>query len=292
MNKYLIELVGTFFLTLVVSFTANPLAIGGALVALVYMGGYISGAHYNPAVTIAVYIRGKIEKEEMIRYIVCQILGAALAAYIYFFLKNDFFFPKPAATTTFLQAVLLEALGTFLLCSVILHVVTSQKTKDNQYFGLAIGLTLMAIAFTAGPITGGVFNPAIGLGSFSIDLANFWHHLQFVLIYLIGPGIGGFLAGKFYTFLENHAEVKARKHWFRAKSYGWGWQPVAWQGWLVLGGYIFFILNLFFSINKNSYSINDIIIAFFPGLIISTAILLGICFLTGETPSWRWKNKN
>src|SRR3990167_7080104 len=100
MNKYLIEFIGTFFLVLVVSLSeGNPLAIGAVIIALVYTGGYISGAHYNPAVTLAVYLRGKIAADEAVKYAVVQILGAAAGAVVYSLIQKSAFVPFAAGLT-------------------------------------------------------------------------------------------------------------------------------------------------------------------------------------------------
>ncbi len=195
MNKYIIEFIGTFFLTLTVALTGNPLAIGAVLIAMIYMGGYISGAHYNPAVTIAVLVRGKIEKIEAKKYIISQVLGALTASAAYMILKQSMFVPSASGDALTLHVVLMEFLFTFALCSVVLHVATSDKSKNNQYFGLAIGLTVMAGAFAGGTISGGVYNPAIATGSMLLDFANISTHLQPWLIYVLSQFAAAISAG-------------------------------------------------------------------------------------------------
>ncbi len=198
MKKYSIEFIGTFFLTLVVALTGNPLAIGAVLMALVYMGGYISGAHYNPAVTLAVMLRArKITPHQVVTYILFQVIGALLAAIVYFAVKGSMFVPAPATTDIFIP-ILIEIMFTFILASVILHVTTAKATEGNHYFGLAIGATLIAIAYAGGPISGGVYNPAIALGTIFADIKNIGTHLSHLVIYLIGPFVGGALAGIVY----------------------------------------------------------------------------------------------
>ncbi len=198
MNKYLIEFLGTFFLVLTVALTGNPLAIGAVLLSMVYMGGYISGAHYNPAVTLAVFVRGKIKADEAFKYFLFQILGAFCAALVFFLITKRLFVPGPNPSYDLTVVLLIEFLFTFALAFVVLHTATSEKTKGNQYYGLAIGLTLMFGAFAGGPISGGIYNPAVGLGPMLFDFNNFSMHLPNLIIYLLGSFSGGLAAGLMY----------------------------------------------------------------------------------------------
>jgi aquaporin Z len=186
MNKYLTELLGTFFLVFTVGCTVvgngagalAPLAIGSALMVMIFAGGHISGAHYNPAVTFGVWLRGKCETKDVAGYIVSQIVGAMLAASAVKYLKVG-------ATVTpmnlaLLPAMLAEFLFTFALVFVVLNVATAKGTSGNSFYGLAIGFTVMTGAFAVGNISGGVFNPAVALGISAMGLsawANIWIYL-------------------------------------------------------------------------------------------------------------------
>lgn len=198
MKNYIIEFIGAFFLVLTIALTGNPIAIGAVLIALLYMGGYISGAHYNPAVTLAVLLHKSIKPLPALLYMIVQILGGLVAAVTASFILGKKFVPAIGTTATLSQAVTLEILFTFLLCSVVLHTAATAKTKDNNYFGLAIGLTVMAGAFAAGPISGGVFNPAVAVGPILFDSANLSANLNNLIIYLIGPFLGSALAALVY----------------------------------------------------------------------------------------------
>lgn len=202
MHKYIIEFIGTFFLTLTVALTGNPLAIGGILIAMVYMGGSISGAHFNPAVTLAILLRGNISQKDSIKYILAQVVGATVAGITFLTVKGDIFIPKSSPDTSISLLILLETLFTFILTFVVLQVTTSEKTKGNQYFGLAIGLTVMAGAFAVGPITGGVFNPAIILGTTLVDINHLSNNLTNLVIYLLSQFTGGALAAYLYRSLR------------------------------------------------------------------------------------------
>lgn len=203
MSTLLTEAIGTYFLVLVIALSGEPIAIGAILIAMVYMGGAVSGAHYNPAVTIAVLIRGAIKGAAAMRYIIAQCAGAALAGLTYTAVSGSVFFPKPAAATPAWTIILVETLFTFALATVVLNVATSKKTKDNHYFGLAIGLTVMAGAYAAGPISGGVFNPAVALGPAIFQLGTLNTIASHLTLYLIGPAVGGILAGVVYKQLHD-----------------------------------------------------------------------------------------
>lgn len=199
MAKYVTEFIGTFFLVLTIGLTVNqgialaPLAIGAALMVMVYMGGHISGAHYNPAVSVAVFIRGKLDTKDVVPYIVSQILGALVASFIVAHLTGHFFAPAPGPDVHTLAALTAEILFTFALALVILNVATSSKTEGNSYYGLAIGFTVMTGAFAVGGISGGAFNPAVGTGPILASLtaqgsvASLW-------LYWVGPVAGAILA--------------------------------------------------------------------------------------------------
>ena len=97
MKEYAMEFIGAIFLVLAIALTGNPLAIGIMLMAMVYIGGHISGAHYNPAVTLAVWIRGKLNLNKVFGYMAAQVLGAFAAAYIFYFLSGKTFVPSPGS---------------------------------------------------------------------------------------------------------------------------------------------------------------------------------------------------
>jgi aquaporin Z len=198
MKKYLIEFIGTFFLVLIIAFTGNPIAIGGGLTALVYMGGYISGAQYNPAVTLGLWLSNKINAKIATYYIITQCIASLAAAATYYFIQNSLFVPQIPRQVPFTSALLIEILFTFLLVSVVLHVAATEKTHGNQYYGLAIGFTVMAAAFVGGPISGAAYNPAVGLGPILFDVNNFVAHIPSLLVYLVGPFAGGTLASLVY----------------------------------------------------------------------------------------------
>jgi aquaporin Z len=193
MNKYVTELIGTFFLVLTIGCTVigagagalAPLAIGSALMVMIFAGGHISGGHYNPAVTLGVWIRGKCDTKDALAYMIFQILGAALAAEVVKFLKAG-------ATVTPLNvavgpSLVAEFLFTFALVYVVLNVATAKGTSGNSFYGLAIGMTVMTGAFAVGGISGGAFNPAVAVGISVMGISP-WSNIW---IYLLAEFVGG-----------------------------------------------------------------------------------------------------
>jgi aquaporin Z len=187
-NKYLAEFIGTFFLVLVIGLTAiggggagplAPLAIGVGLTVLVYAGGHISGAHYNPGVTLAVWMRGRCDTKDVAPYIVAQLAGAVIAALLTGYFKD--LSGVAAAEPDVVKALLAEVLFTFALVYVILNVATSKATDGNSYYGLAIGLTVTAGAYAVGGISGAAFNPAVAVGV-SVMGASAWANIWIFLV--------------------------------------------------------------------------------------------------------------
>ena len=155
MKKYLTEFIGTLFLVLIIGLTQNPLAIGFGLTVLVYMGAHISGAHYNPVVSLAMFIKKEIGGIDFFKYTIAQISGATFAAYLVFALSSNMII-QPNLEESVYQILLAEVLFTYLLVLVILNVACHPKLKENSFYGLAIGLTVMAGAYSVGSLSGGV----------------------------------------------------------------------------------------------------------------------------------------
>jgi aquaporin Z len=216
MNKYLTELIGTFFLVFTIGLSVlggtpmAPLAIGAVLMVMIYMGGHVSGAHYNPAVSLAVLLRGKLPARDVVPYMAAQVLGAVAAAAVVYVVLGRTFAPAPGPAASAVGALLVEVLYTTALCLVVLHSATAPQTTGNSFYGLAIGFTVVAAAFAGGPISGGAFNPAVGIGPILVSavagdgsLANLW-------LYLVGPLVGGALAAAVYR-VQQPVEVRQQE---------------------------------------------------------------------------------
>ncbi len=192
--KYLVEFIGTFFLVFTVGMTVigagdnlifAPLAIGSALMVMVYAGGHVSGGHYNPAVSLAVFLRGKLGARDMALYWVAQLLAAIIAGILVLFMKGN-----PAITPINpnpLLALIAEFLFTFALCYMVLNVATAKGTAGNSFYGLAIGFTVMVGAYAVGNISGGAFNPAVALGISTMGISP-WQNIWY---FLVGDLVGG-----------------------------------------------------------------------------------------------------
>ena len=193
MNKYIAELIGTFFLVFTVGCTVisgvamAPVAIGAALMVMVFAAGHISGGHLNPAVTLAVWIRGKCASKDVVPYWIGQIVGAVLAALAVKYLFAAKMGDVKAMQVAVGPALLAEFLFTFALAYVVLNVATAKGTSGNSFYGLAIGMTVMVGAFSVGGVSGGAFNPAVAVGASLLGLFS-WSNIW---IYLMADLLGG-----------------------------------------------------------------------------------------------------
>jgi aquaporin Z len=204
-RRLLVEFIGAFFLVLTVCLATHPgtgagalapLAIGGALGVMVFAGGHISGGHYNPAVSTAVFVRGRLGGRDFAGYLVAQLFAAALAGLLARALLGSA--PHPVAVSTTWKLAAIELLFTFALAYVVLNVATSDATDGNSFYGLAIGGTVAVGALAAGGISGGAFNPAVALGA-SIFGTFAWSHLW---AYILAELLGGSLAAGSFIYLE------------------------------------------------------------------------------------------
>lgn len=208
MRAYLTEAIGTFFLVLTICLTVvqgtpfAPLAIGASLMIMVYMGGHISGGHYNPAVTLAAVLRGALPGSQLAGYWVSQLLGAVTAAYVACLITGQEFAPAPGADVAALPALAVEFLFTFALCLVVLNVATSEQTKGNSYYGLAIGFTIVVAAFAGGGLSGGAFNPAVGTGPTLVAALSGGASWDNLWLYWVGPLAGGAVAALVFKVQE------------------------------------------------------------------------------------------
>jgi aquaporin Z len=193
------ELVGTFILLSVIALSGGagslaPLAIGTALTAMVYMGGHISGAHYNPAVSFGIFLRRKMSAVEMLAYWAAQLLGAVLAFVFGYLVGGHSPGIHPGPKVDIYQALAVEMLFTAALVLVILNVAFTKALQGNSFYGIAIGFTIAAAIFVGGPISGGAYNPAVGIGA-TLGSALFsgggWSD---VWLYVVGPFIGAVIA--------------------------------------------------------------------------------------------------
>ncbi len=199
MKKYIAELIGTFFLVYTIGHTVigghplAPIGIGLVLAALIYACGHLSGGHFNPAVTVAVWLRGKCDTKDVVPYILCQLVGAVLAAVAVSWLRG-----KAAAPADFdlSKLVVAEILGTFALAWVVLNVATTKANANNSFYGAAIGVTVTAGACAVGSLSGAAFNPAVATAAVAMNMikgSQLWAYWVFCIA---GGGAAAFVFNK------------------------------------------------------------------------------------------------
>jgi aquaporin Z len=204
LRKYIVEFIGTFFLVLTIGCAVvlggtgviAPLAIGSVLMVMIYAGGHISGAHYNPAVTLSIWLRGRLPLRDVIPYWIAQLAGSVLASVAFNYLKG-------AASTRPMQlhtgpALLAEFVFTFALAYVVLNVATSKKLAGNNFYGLAIGFTVLAGASAVGSVSSAAFNPAVAVGISVMGLST-WSNIW---VYFLGNFAGGVIAAVVFNMLN------------------------------------------------------------------------------------------
>lgn len=204
MRRYATEFIGTFFLVFTVCAVSlsgpslAPLAIGAVLAAMVFAGGHISGGHYNPAVSLAAYIRGRLGLIDLACYAAAQLLAGIVAAFVARYIVPVDPEQFTIANSDLLRAFLAELLLTFALAYVVLNVATSHDHPNNSFYGLGIGLTVLAGAVAVGGISGGAFNPAVGAGVVVAGIAS----VNVLWIYLVATLAGGAAAGVVFRALN------------------------------------------------------------------------------------------
>lgn len=223
MRSCICEAIGTFFLCTTISlvagqegdsnitsFTSNsplaPLAIGLTLMVMIYSFGHISGGHFNPAVTLGVFLRGKINLRLAWLYVLSQLIGSFISGSVTYGVAYDAGFkcgyPSVNPSITALTAIILEAIYTFALVIVVLNSATIKKQSGNSFFGLAIGMTVASAAWSVGALSGGAFNPAVGTG-----LPIMSGVYNDVWIYWFGPCIGACCAASVFKLTVDASDL-------------------------------------------------------------------------------------
>ena len=198
-----VEFIGTFILVLTVGLSTSsrgagdlaPLAIGSALMVMVFAGGHISGAHYNPAVSLAALLTGKVRRRQAASYAVTQLAAGTIAALLARALVGP---ATPAVLGSDWKILVGELIFTLALAYVVLNVTPAQATEGNSFYGLAIGFMVATGIFAAGRTTGGVFNLAVALGG-GVTGALAWSHWW---IYILASLFGGASAAAVFAYLH------------------------------------------------------------------------------------------
>jgi aquaporin Z len=208
-RKLGVEFIGAFFLVLTVGLAVRnagnlaPFAIGTTLMVMVFAGGHISGGHYNPAVSTAVMLRGRLSPRDWLAYVITQLVAGCAAAGVVGAL--GYHFATPMKTAGIGSMLVAEFLFTFALCFVVLNVATARSTEGNSFYGLAIGFTIATGAFAVGGLSGGSFNPAVTLGAILMGLFT-WSHIW---IYFVAEFLGGAVGAGAFLLTQPVAERPA-----------------------------------------------------------------------------------
>ncbi|WP_414469208.1 MIP/aquaporin family protein [Methanobacterium sp. ACI-7] len=248
-KRALAELIGTFFLvyigagaaaiTLIISggsplpnpfnigigvlgglgdWLAIGMAFGLTVTVLIYAIGHISGCHINPAVTIGLWVTKKFPSNEVLPYIIAQLIGAALASFAFAasvgmisVTVGGLGATAPFEGISYLQAILAEIIGTFILMLVIMGAAVDRRASPG-FAGIAIGFTVAAVITTVGNISGASLNPARTFGPYIGDIVlagnNLWNYFP---IYVIGPIVGAVLAAFVYEYISSEDKLPTRE---------------------------------------------------------------------------------
>ncbi|HEV2472553.1 MAG TPA: aquaporin [Chthonomonadales bacterium] len=213
--KPLTEFVGTFLFLFTISLAAvggspiAPIAIGGALMVAVYMGGHRSGAHYNPAVSLGVLLRGRMSVSEFVAYVIAQVAAGLLAFALGYWITGKGVALAPGPLFGPAKALIVELVFTLFLVLTVLNVATEPKTEGNSYYGLAIGFAIVIAAIAGGAISGGAFNPAVGIGAVVVNAIATGGSMSSLWIYIVGPLLGGAIAAAIFKMQARKFEPVA-----------------------------------------------------------------------------------
>jgi|TARA_R100000541_G_scaffold48176_1_gene55248 glycerol uptake facilitator-like aquaporin len=201
-NKYLIELLGSYFLVLAYGLSGDAFAIGFILSALIYVGALISGAHYNPAISLGAFFLKRISGSELLGYIIAQIIGAFLAAASVLFISSFVFYIEAPANSLFYEQLGLEILLTFVLALVAYVAwIGNPSHKSVATYSFIMGFALVALFMMGESISGGIFNPALSLGTSILDYFLGGSSYKDIPLYTIAPFLGATLASFMYKFI-------------------------------------------------------------------------------------------
>merc|ERR1719161_748923 len=176
---------------------------------MVYALGSVSGAHFNPAVTLSILFsaRGLISMQDAVLYVIFQLLGGVSAGFSYFTLFGHSFMLQPVGKYTAYSSACVEIVYSMALCYVVLNVATTHKQDGNNYFGLAIGFTVVSAALAIGGISGCSLNPAVSFGTIMINALDMGtDSLTYFPLYFGTPLCGALLATLFFFMVQRSDE--------------------------------------------------------------------------------------
>lgn len=199
MKRYAMEFVGTFFLTIAISLIANPLTIGLVLMAMIYVGGHISGAHFNPAISFACFIQKRFDAATMGMYMAAQSLGAILGLCVFSMITGSNYPLDVVPGSSIAAPMVIEGMFVLLFAWVYLTMNLMSRYKDTAIPGIVLGLTLLAIAFAQG-----IYNPAVAIASIACSVVNGGAvGMESIMIYIAGPLLGAFGASFMFDYFRS-----------------------------------------------------------------------------------------
>ena len=220
LKALLMEFIGTFFLMFVFASSGNAFAVALVLMLMVYVGAHVSGGQYNPAVTFGLFVAGKLSSDKVLGYIITQCIAGLSAIAIFSLLGGKELVVRPAESANLFQSALAETIFTFSLVLTVFMTMVDRKSAENSYFGLAVGLNVIVGAFTVGAISGGVFNPVLGIAPQLYRLFTGGSVMpEVIALYLIAPMFGALIASIAYNVLatkdkhsHEHRDSEGEKH--------------------------------------------------------------------------------
>jgi len=210
--KVMTEFVGTFLFLFTISLAAGlgspiaAIAIGCALMVMVYMGGHRSGGHYNPAVSFGAFLGKLLSVKDFVAYVIAQIVAGICAFALGFYITGKTVAIEPGAGFDVTKALIVETIFTFALVLVVLNVACSKKTEGKGFYGLAIGFTIVIAAIAGGPVSGGAFNPAVGIGATVMNATQGGGSWTNIWIPIVGPLVGAAIAAMVWKVQETAPE--------------------------------------------------------------------------------------
>ncbi|MEX2601837.1 MAG: aquaporin [Balneolaceae bacterium] len=205
MSSYVSEYLGTLLLAVSLGLSAGSLPTGFLLTALIYIGAGVSGAHFNPAVTIAFWAAEGMPAGRFWGYIGSQFLGALTGGFLLFYLTESAFQIAPPSTSTPLQFSLIETLFTLILALAYLNLFLNEAYRTFPIHGIVIGMAYTGLIATGSPISGGIFNPAFAAGHSLTALLTSSGGSSYLTAFLLAPMTGGLAAGYLFTFLQRES---------------------------------------------------------------------------------------
>lgn len=183
--------------------STNPIAIGFTLSALIYVGALISGAHFNPAISLGAFWLNKLSIKEFGGYVLGQTIGAMLAAVTVLMLSSLVFYVEAPLNSTFYQQLTIEVLLSFVLVLVALTAwIGKPSNKSVATYAFIMGFSFAALTMAGESISGSVFNPALSIGTAIVDLMFNGASYLDIPLYTVGPLFGASLAAIAYKYFK------------------------------------------------------------------------------------------